>query len=285
MFDILIFFLGFVCIAILGVWAGSKIYMEYEHYHLTKQMDKLEMQRTQYAEQLQKMIQRERHMRLIVGLPDIHSDIRQVGIGGNNYASLMEPANISGERYFPVILNNQNASDTQTIQLQQMLNKMVRKARLSVASHVELQRHAIENQNNLDHLPTIRPVSGVTSSHFGIRTDPFTGKKRIHQGIDIAAPAGSLVWSTAEGVVLRTGVGIRYGRFIDIDHKNGMITRYGHLSSILVTRGMEVARGETIGKIGNTGRASGYHLHYEVHRHGQRIDPQMFFWPEKLVVN
>jgi murein DD-endopeptidase MepM/ murein hydrolase activator NlpD len=107
----------------------------------------------------------------------------------------------------------------------------------------------------------------------------------MHKGVDIAASLGTLVWTTADGVISKTGVDVEYGRFIEIDHQNGFITRYGHLSSILIKRGDKVKRGEAIGKIGNSGRANGYHVHYEVHRYGQRVNPQSYFWPEQLVVN
>lgn len=103
----------------------------------------------------------------------------------------------------------------------------------------------------------------------------------MHSGVDIAARCGEDVRATTAGIVVFTGQGRNYGRFVDIDHQNGYIARYGHLSRIIVKDGMLVKRGDIIGLVGNTGRATGYHLHYEIRRNKIPTDPTSYFFPEK----
>ncbi|MEF2551367.1 M23 family metallopeptidase [Aurantimonas sp. A2-1-M11] len=126
-------------------------------------------------------------------------------------------------------------------------------------------------------LPLTEPMPASTrSSTFGIRKDPFLGKRALHAGIDYARPSGSAVSAVAPGTVVRAGRAGGYGNMVEIDHGNGITTRYGHLSRIDVTVGQEIVRGIRIGAVGSTGRSTGPHLHYEVRRDGQAVDPMRF---------
>lgn len=119
-----------------------------------------------------------------------------------------------------------------------------------------------------------KPVAvGYLSSVFGIRTDPFTGIVRAHRGLDIVAPAGTPIFASEDGVVSIAGTTGGYGRMIQITHRAGIQTRYGHLSRILVRPGEPIRRGALIGLVGSSGRSTGYHLHYEVRIDGQPLDP------------
>ncbi|HVR96463.1 MAG TPA: peptidoglycan DD-metalloendopeptidase family protein [Thermoanaerobaculia bacterium] len=121
--------------------------------------------------------------------------------------------------------------------------------------------------------PAIAPVKGILTSGFGYRADPMTHGRGVHQGIDIAAPTGQPVQATANGIVLRASVAGGLGKAIYIAHGYGLTTRYGHLSEIDVQPGQRVRRGDLIGRVGNTGRSTGPHLHYEVRVDGQPVDP------------
>jgi murein DD-endopeptidase MepM/ murein hydrolase activator NlpD len=125
-------------------------------------------------------------------------------------------------------------------------------------------------------MPAVWPVRGEISSGFGVRMDPFSGEGVRHAGIDISAPYGSPVEATADGIVVVAEPDAGYGREILIDHGNGLSTMYGHLSQINVVVGQEVKRGQIIGTIGMTGKATGPHLHYEVHIHDAPVDPTKF---------
>ncbi len=124
--------------------------------------------------------------------------------------------------------------------------------------------------------PMISPVHGVINSGFGFRRDPITGQSAHHDGIDISADRGQPVLATADGVVARAERAGNLGRAVYLVHRFGYETRFGHLSRILVEEGQEVRRGDTLGWVGNSGRATGYHLHYEVRRGGDSLDPYQF---------
>jgi len=122
-------------------------------------------------------------------------------------------------------------------------------------------------------MPAAWPVRGEITSGFGGRMDPFSGEGVRHAGIDISAAYGSPVEATADGIVLVAEPDGGYGREILIDHGNGFSTMYGHLSQIKVVVGQEVKRGQIIGAVGMTGKATGPHLHYEVRIHDAPVDP------------
>jgi murein DD-endopeptidase MepM/ murein hydrolase activator NlpD len=128
--------------------------------------------------------------------------------------------------------------------------------------------------------PSIWPVRGYLSSTFGNRVDPFTGQPDFHPGIDIATPIGTKVQAPADGVVVSTGVKGSYGNAIIIDHGYGVMTRYGHLSGFNVRPGQRVRRGDVIGFVGQTGRATAPHLHYEVWVKEQNQNPIQYILDE-----
>jgi len=127
-------------------------------------------------------------------------------------------------------------------------------------------------------VPVRKPVAGEVdmSSPFGMRLDPFLGRPAIHTGIDLRGEIGEPVHATAAGKVSIAGRDGGYGNMVEIDHGNGLSTRYGHLSKILVSVGQTVRVGEVIGLIGSTGRSTGPHLHYETRINGEAVDPQKF---------
>lgn len=128
--------------------------------------------------------------------------------------------------------------------------------------------------------PSVWPTRGWVTSTFGMRTSPFTGAKKLHEGIDIATRSGNPVIATADGTVLFAGVRAGYGKLVIIDHGFGITTRYGHLSSIETTAGEVVRRGTLVGRVGNTGRSTGPHLHYEVRVDGAPVDPYRYILVE-----
>lgn len=126
-------------------------------------------------------------------------------------------------------------------------------------------------------LPIANPSPGhAISSNFGVRTDPLLGTPALHSGMDFRTPMGSDILATAAGTVAAAGWNGGYGRMVEIRHEDGFTTRYAHMSQILVEKGQEVSPGDVIGKSGSSGRSTGPHLHYEVHRHGQALNPIRF---------
>lgn len=134
--------------------------------------------------------------------------------------------------------------------------------------------HEISGQmKTADITDMLLPVNAPISSNYGMRKDPFTGKTRFHKGVDIAAPAGTPVVAALPGKVISTGHEGGYGKTVLVEHDNGLRTRYGHLASINVRVGDKVTSEDTLGTVGSTGRATGAHLHFEVTRMGQPVNP------------
>lgn len=130
--------------------------------------------------------------------------------------------------------------------------------------------------------PSGRPVKrGWMSSGYGRRSDPFTGRRTMHKGVDFAAPRGSDVIAAAAGVVVMAEFHRGYGNVVEINHGNGYTTRYGHNSKLTVQVGQRVEKGELIAKVGSTGRSTGPHLHFEVRRNGQLVNPAEYIYASR----
>jgi murein DD-endopeptidase MepM/ murein hydrolase activator NlpD len=135
----------------------------------------------------------------------------------------------------------------------------------------------------MPHLPLRYPLSGdaTMSSPFGYRPDPFLGRPALHPGVDLVQGYGAEIEATAIGRVIHAGPMGGYGNAVDIDHGNGIVTRYGHMSQVLVAEGQMVKAGDPIGLLGSTGRSTGPHLHYEVRVDGEPVDPERFLTAER----
>lgn len=127
-------------------------------------------------------------------------------------------------------------------------------------------------------IPSARPVNDnmMVNSGFGVRSDPFRGGRAMHAGVDIPGAHATPIYATADGHVGRAGRAGGYGNLVELEHGRAIQTRYGHLSSILVTPGTRVKRGQLIGLMGSTGRSTGTHLHYEVRIDGRAVNPMPF---------
>lgn len=178
------------------------------------------------------------------------SDGTEAGIGGDPF----QP--VGTDRYDLEVLESRLGSMSGT--LDQVEDRLEERIRLISAT------------------PAIAPARGILTSGFGIRRDPITGGRAFHQGLDISAAPGQPVRAAADGLVVRAGRIGGLGRAVYLSHGFGLTTRYGHLSKLAVAAGAEVKRGDVIGYVGNTGRSTGYHLHYEVHQDGRAVDPLPF---------
>jgi murein DD-endopeptidase MepM/ murein hydrolase activator NlpD len=134
--------------------------------------------------------------------------------------------------------------------------------------------------------PSIWPTHGWLSSSMGNRADPFTGERDFHPGLDISADKGDPVYATADGKVTNASAAGNYGNLVILDHGYGLETRYGHLSAFKVTLGQAVKRGDLVGLVGSTGRATSSHLHYEVRANGRILNPlQLLLNPRRASGN
>ena len=171
------------------------------------------------------------------------------------------PDNLQGDPLLDDIAKLQQSLDVKSQQLS-MLESLVR-------------GHHIHDQSQLSG----RPIeSGWLSSYYGMRADPFTGEPALHKGLDFAGKAGDNVIATASGIVTWAGERFGYGHLVEIDHGDGYVSRYGHNDTLKVSVGDVVTKGQPIAQMGNTGRSTGVHVHYEVIRNGKQIDPLPFVY-------
>ena len=171
------------------------------------------------------------------------------------------PDNLQGDPLLDDIAKLQQSLDVKSQQLS-MLESLVR-------------GHHIHDQSQLSG----RPIeSGWLSSYYGMRADPFTGEPALHKGLDFAGKAGDNVIATASGIVTWAGERFGYGHLVEIEHGEGYVARYGHNDTLKVSVGDVVTKGQPIAQMGNTGRSTGVHVHYEVIRNGKQIDPLPFVY-------
>ncbi|HSM20303.1 MAG TPA: peptidoglycan DD-metalloendopeptidase family protein, partial [Hyphomicrobiales bacterium] len=196
-------------------------------------------------------------------IADLGFDAEKMASRPISSAPTLAAASSLGGPFIPTPLNGPDAKSP--------FERQVARARERIARSIGLY-------DGLMALPVRRPLSEKrdVTSNFGVRRDPFEGRMAMHAGIDFRAGRGTPVRAPAAGVVTLAGRNAGYGKMIEIEHKNGVSTRYGHLSAISVAKGQRVKAGEIIGRVGSTGRSTGPHLHYETRIKGEPTDPRRF---------
>lgn len=174
--------------------------------------------------------------------------------------------------------------------LTQRMDLLERQLFAQVQSFDQLRDAVGKQKDKLSHIPSVLPIKVedyTMSSGYGYRRDPIYGSSKFHEGLDFSASIGTLVYATADGEITVAKREAGYGNCIDIDHGYNYLTRYAHLSEILVKEGSQVKRGQMIGKVGSTGKSTGPHLHYEVRFKGEAQNPVNYYFmdltPEEYV--
>ncbi|NCP66049.1 MAG: M23 family metallopeptidase [Paraglaciecola sp.] len=218
-------------------------------------------------------------------LADMQSHILRLDALG---ARLVEQANLNPEEFSfnqnPAMGGPEestaftiNVTDDLINQMDQTLAVIQHKTQQLSALESLLMSHHITDQSRL----TGRPVSsGWLSSHYGVRKDPFSGLPAMHKGVDFAGKEGDEIMATAAGIVTWADERYGYGNLVEIDHGDGLVTRYGHNKTINVKVGDVVTKGQAIALMGNTGRSTGAHVHYEVIQKGRQLDPLPYVYRE-----
>ena len=209
----------------------------------------------------------------------------------NFYRVIMQAEPISDSRRYAGLenssvfrqLNSLNDAGLVT-EIDNKMDMLDRQLYSLIQSFDSLRVIASEQQDRLMHIPSIMPVAESSlrkmASGYGYRVDPVYGSGKFHEGMDFSAPIGTPVYATGDGKVTDAGWNQGYGNSIDINHGYDYLTRYAHLSKIMVKKGQDIKRGDLIGLVGNTGKSTGPHLHYEVRFKGTPQNPVRFYFQD-----
>lgn len=215
-------------------------------------------------------------IRLLMDLPQVEPEIRKAGVGGAK-----TPITLGielPEFYLDDYTRSSLVSSYEKIQA------IERQVKFELQSYAELNRLVKNKKDSLRYLPAIFPAEkGRLTDGFGVRRHPITGRLAKHDGLDIAAKIGTKIYASADGVVQFAGRNGGYGKSVFIDHLYGFQTRYAHMHKMYVKKGQKVKRGDIIGEIGNSGRSTGPHLHYEVRYNNVSLDPKDFYFDSRFL--
>lgn len=281
------FFIAFLVLLFFG-FAGGAGYYGYEYHQLRQRAfhnadlrnrldghkEIIRIQRRQiqaFAGEIDTLKNRmvalngfERQIRIIANLNPDETGEPLFGVGGSTPGD-MDSGLALEERH-----------DSLMREMHGQINQMAEAAEVQEDGFESLIEDLDEKKNLLASTPAIRPTKGVRTSRFGRRKSPFTGLMELHKGLDIAGPVGTPVVASADGRVTFAGRRGGFGLMMVIDHGHGLSTRYAHMDATLKQAGETVRRGDKIGLMGNTGRSTGPHLHYEVHLNGVPVDPETY---------
>jgi len=236
--------------------------------HQRKQIQNFAKEITSLKEQLLALNEFESQIRIIANLDKAGEAENLFGIGGSIPEDL--DANVALKEKHNGLMR----------EMHDQIDQIEMAAVNQQAGFESLLKSLEDQQNLLASTPTIRPVSpradSWITSRFGKRRSPFTNKSEMHKGYDIAANKGTPILATADGIVTFVGNRGLYGKMVIIDHGHGIVTRYGHCSKVLKQRGEKVNRWDTIALVGNTGRSTGPHVHYEVVLNGLQVNPEKY---------
>jgi murein DD-endopeptidase MepM/ murein hydrolase activator NlpD len=216
-------------------------------------------------EELEKQLSRlrdfDKRIRIIANLEKGQETTSFIGMGGPSPSDVREK--LRAERDEKGLVR----------QMRTDIERLKSEATSQEESLSELEKLLQTKREVLVHTPSLWPAMGWVTSGFGFRTNPFTGLTQMHEGVDISNRVGTPVIAPADGIVSGTGNDWAHGKIVIISHGFGMITRYSHLSKILVGVGQKVRRGDKIAEVGTTGKTTGPHLHYEVRLNGIPVNP------------
>lgn len=280
--DVTLNFLGFLSVALIlaiGILFGYSNYFDSPKEALLKKQNEelnfhydLMQKEVDNANQMLTALQdRDDNIyRVIFEADPIPQSIRNAGVGGSDRYRHLTEANLESE---DLVVNTYKKID-----------KLKKKMYIQTMSYDEIVNLATNKTALLASLPAIQPVSNKElkrlSSGFGTRIDPIYKVRKMHRGIDFSAPIGTPIYATGDGVIKVIKTTYASGNMIKLDHGFGYVTMYLHMSKFNVKKGQKVKRGEIIGFVGNTGKSTAPHLHYEVHKDGRKVNPIHYFFED-----
>lgn len=276
-----LFLLGVLVVAISCVAIGYKyevfqtrkmIALKKENNQLLHMHSKLDTRINDLQKVMNQVVYSDQEIiRSIFDLDSLPHEVRQAGIGGSN------------EDYAEIIYNGES---TELLKRKiDRINKLKSQLKIQMVSHKELEKHAKKYEIQLASKPAIQPIRNKEltrlASGFGWRIHPILGVKKFHYGIDFTAKRGTPIFATGDGVVsrVRTSLG-GYGKEVEINHGFGFVTKYAHLQKFNVKLKDKVKRGDIIGEVGSTGSSTAPHLHYEIIKNGEKVNPVYYFFKD-----
>jgi murein DD-endopeptidase MepM/ murein hydrolase activator NlpD len=248
-------------------------HLQDENSRLAQEIGELHGRLSTLSDTLSRISQRDARIRVLANLEPIDPQVQAAGIGGPTLAARPGLLNAG-----PVVRRSE--------EIRVDLNALIRRANLMASSFEEAKDSLASHSQRLAATPSIMPTQGwLTSAFSSMREHPILHIARPHEGIDVTAPMGSPIEAPAAGVVTDAGWESGYGNTVTIDHGYGIVTKFAHASKLLVKTGQRVQRGQRIALVGNTGLATGPHLHYEVHVNGRPVDPLRYVLPDRVVTD
>jgi len=245
--------------------------LENENRILREEIARLTNKVSDFEGEMAEHVELEERLRVLADLEPMDEDVWGVGVGGPELAA--------GAYDIGPVSSTLSG-------LNEDVDRLLRQLELQSHSFSEILNRLKGRTDELAHIPSIKPVDvGYISSYFGKRPDPFTGRISRHEGLDFSARRGSKVHATADGTVCHAKYDRGYGYTIEIDHGNGIKTKYAHNDKLLATNGQKVKRGDVIAYLGNSGRSTAPHLHYEVRVKGVATNPLNYILPSDVVVD
>ncbi len=235
-----------------------------ENDQLSEKYEEIRWAMAETGARYDELVEKEIALRRAFGLPEINLEERQLGIGGPGGAPVAQLSETEKLAY----------------ETEAEVDRLLTLSSYELEKYSEVEVGLNDLKDRLNHTPSIWPTKGWLSRGYGMKNDPFTGYKRLHRGMDISNHTGTPIIATADGRIKTIMTDRGMGKMVVVDHGYGFITRYGHLSKILVKRGERVKRGDIIAQMGSTGYSTGPHLHYEVWRNGKVFNPQDYILNE-----
>ena len=231
--------------------------LKQENRIVRQEISRIEKEFTRLNSLIDSLEAYDKRLRTYASLQPIDEDIRRMGIGGRVPEANVVSTDVRGH----------------ITSLSETLDELLARSRLQKESFDELLTYLDEKRHLRNHTPSIAPVRGWFISGYGNRIDPFTGQVKMHEGLDIAAPPGTPIVAPADGTIRSVHRSTGFGLTLVIDHGYGYRTLYGHCQRVKADVGTRVKRGDIIAYVGTTGKATGPHLHYEVHVAQRPVNP------------
>lgn len=258
----------------VGLWVHREVSLQYHFKQNASLKEELRgVLATQRAVEvsLDSLSRVEEKIRALYGMNAQSKALKSFGIGGRRPAG--DPAIPQG------VISEQVLNSS--LKNRQLKNKIEH----TESSFKQIQEFVRYRHNLWEHTPFVLPAKGQVTSGFGYRMHPITGAHAMHEGLDISNSRWTPIYAPANGIISTSNANGNFGNLVVIDHGNGYVTKYGHLTKIMVEKGELVKRYGLIGYMGSTGRATGIHLHYEVHRDGAPQNPEKYILPSGILVD